>query len=211
MTRTLIAVPCMDMVHTDFLESMVNMHRIEGLSFTTVRSTLIAPARNMIAASAIREGFDRVMWFDSDMKFAPNTLVRLSEHLDKGIHYVSGLYFSRRPPVIPIAYSEIWWRQGDGVVEHGARNFFDYPAHGLTEIAASGFGCVMTSVDLLKRVGERFGSPFSPMQGMGEDLSFCFRVIQLGEKMYLDPEIKCGHVGQKVYDESMYEGEPDAE
>lgn len=207
MTRTLIAVPCMDMVHTDFLESMVNLQRIEGLSFTTARSTLIAPARNMIAASAIREGFDRVMWFDSDMKFAPDTLKRLSAHMDNGLHYVSGLYFSRRPPVIPIVYNELWWSNKDGVCEHGAKNFFDYPET-LTECAASGFGCVMTSVDLLRRVGEKFGSPFAPLQGMGEDLSFCFRVIQLGEKMYFDPSIKCGHVGIQVFDETLYQGEP---
>ena len=70
---------------------------------------------------------------------------------------------------------------------------------GLFEIAGSGFGCVMTSVSLLKRMVEKYGAPFTPMMGLGEDLAFCWRVKQNGGKMYCDGRIRCGHIGQKVY------------
>ena len=201
--KTLIAGPCFDMVHSDFFESFVNLQKPPDTSWTMVKNTLVHDARNIIAGNAINAGFDRIMWFDSDMKFAPDTLLRLSADMDENnLDYVSGLYFTRRPPNIkPIAYSALWWGvKEDNTLDSGAENFFDYP-EGLAEIAASGFGCCLTSVDLLKRVGDRFGSPFAPMEGMGEDLSFCWRVAQIGGKMYLDGRVKCGHVGTYEYTE----------
>ena len=194
--RTLIAIPCFDMVHTTFMESFVNLVKPEGTSYTVVRDTLIHEARNIIAANAVKSGFDRVMWFDSDMKFAPDTLVRLSADMDKGLDYVSGLYFTRRPPIKPCAFKELHWSGNDA----GSEYYFDYP-EGLTECAGTGFGCCLTSVDLLKKVGDKFGAPFAPLTGMGEDVSFCWRVIQTGTKMYLDTSVKCGHVGQFEYNE----------
>ena len=53
----------------------------------------------------------------------------------------------------------------------------------------------------MKRVGDAFGAPFAPLEGMGEDVSFCWRVIQIGAKMHLDARVKCGHVGQFEYNE----------
>ena len=203
LTKTLIAIPCFDMVHTDFMESFINLVKPDGTSYTIVRDTLINESRNIIAANAIKSGFDRVMWFDSDMKFAPDTLLKLSEDMDTGIDYVSGLYFTRRPPIKPCAFKELWWEKTEAGVNAGSKYFFDYP-DGLTECAGTGFGCCLTSVDLLKRVGDRFGAPFAPLEGMGEDLSFCCRVIQLGAKMFLDTRVKCGHVGQMEFNADAY-------
>ena len=204
--KTLIAVPCFDMVHTEFMQSMVALEKTEDASFTVVKNTLIGIARNTIARNAIQAGFDRVMWFDSDMKIPRDALIRLSEDMDKTeADLVTGLYFTRRAPIKPVIYSELWWRKpekGNGV-DAGAANYFDYP-DGLIEIAACGFGCCLTSVDLLRRVWEREGAPFAEMQGFGEDLSFCERVIRAGGKMYADTRVKCGHVGVMEYNETMY-------
>lgn len=203
--KTLIAVPSFDMVHADFQESLVNLIKPEDTSWTNVRDTLINEARNIIAANAIKAGFDRVMWFDSDMKFAPDTLLKLSEDMDKyNLDYVSGLYFTRRPPIKPCAFKSLHWHKHEnGDCDTGAEYFFDYP-DGLTEVAGTGFGCVLTTVDLLKRVGDAFGAPFAPLEAMGEDLSFCWRVIQIGAHMHLDTRVKCGHMGQFEYNEDAY-------
>ena len=203
MAKTPIAVPCMDMVHTDFMESMVNMHKTEECSFTVVKNTLIYIARNIIAANAIQYGFERVMWFDSDIKFPADTLEKLSAWMDKGYDFVSGLYFTRRPPIKPVIYSELHYEKTKESFDAGATNYHGYPET-LTEIAAAGFGCVLTSTDLLKRVGDQFGSPFTPYDGLGEDFSFCLRAMQIGAKMYCDTSIKCGHVGYMEFNEEYY-------
>lgn len=200
MKKTLIAVPCMDMVHARFMESFVNLIKPDGTSWAMVQDTLINEARNIFAANAIKSGFDRVMWFDSDMTFAPDTLLKLTADMDENnLDYVSGLYFTRRPKIKPCAFKALWWdKKENGDLDAGSEFYYDYP-DGLTECAGTGFGCVLTSVDLLKRVGDTFGAPFAPLESMGEDLSFCWRVIQVGGKMHLDTRVKCGHIGMYEY------------
>ena len=137
--KTLIAVPCFDMVHTDFMESLVNLKKPDNTSWTVVKNTLIHDARNIIAANAIEAGFDRVMWFDSDMTFKPDTLLQLSKVMDAtGVDIVSGLYFTRRPPKIkPVAFSEIWYNKEKEI--SGAENFMDYPEN---SIVCTNYICV---------------------------------------------------------------------
>lgn len=205
MTKTLIALPCMDMVHTGFMESMMNLRKPEGTSYTIVKNTLIHDSRNIIARNAIQAGFDRVMWLDSDMIFAPDTLERLEADMDTGLDFVSGLYFSRRPPYIkPVAYKRLWYDVKDGVLDAGAENLFDYP-EGLCEIEAAGFGCCMTTVDLLKRVGDQYGAPFDPVESLGEDMAFCLRARKVGTRLWLDTRVKCGHMGMIEYNEAFYQ------
>ena len=55
---------------------------------------------------------------------------------------------------------------------------------------------------LLKEVKDKYGLPFSPILGFGEDISFCMRLKELGKKMYCDPRAKLGHIGYKVYTEA---------
>ena len=203
--KTLIAVPCFDMVHTDFMSSLMALQRTEDTSFTVVKNTLIHVARGVIANNAIEAGFDRVMWFDSDMKFAPDTLMRLSADMDQGLDLVSGLYFTRRPPVKPVVYSTLWYHKDEDGIDVGAGNYFTYP-EGLAECAGVGFGCCLTSVGLLKDVSERFGAPFDHIPTMGEDMAFCHRARQLGAMLLLDTGVKCGHIGQVQITEETFKG-----
>lgn len=202
--KTLIAVPCFDMVHTDFMQSLIALEKPADTSFTVVKNTLISVARNVIAKNAVKSGFDRIMWFDSDMKFPPDVLMKLSADMDKGLDFVTGLYFTRKPPLKPVIYQELSWEKHENGADVRAGNYYQYP-NGLIEIAGAGFGCCLTSVDLINRVGEKFGLPFTELQGLGEDLSFCWRCIQVGAKMYCDTDVKCGHIGQTVFDELSYQ------
>lgn len=203
--KTLIAVPCFDMVHTDFMESVVNMQKAEDAYFTVVKNTLIHIARNIIASNAMEHKFERVLWLDSDMRFPVDMYHRLSKTMDEtGCDLVTGLYFSRRPPIKPNVFTELHWEKDEtGKIDAGAEYMWHYP-EGLAEIAACGFGCCLTSVDIMRRVGEEFGTVFNPFEGMGEDMSFCLRAGKIGAKMLIDTTIKCDHIGQAVYNEEYY-------
>ena len=204
MAKILICVPSMDMVAAGFAQSLAMLQK--GGNETAVMfqvGSLIYDARNKLAKEAIKMGADYTMWFDSDMVFPPDTMFRLSEAIDKGHDFATGLYFTRKPPIKPVIYKSLWWDNKDGL-NVGAENDYDYK-EGLIEIAGAGFGCCMTTVDLLKRVGDRFGSPFMPLQGFGEDLSFCWRAIMVGAKMGCDTSIKCGHVGYQEFSETDYD------
>lgn len=205
MKRTLIAVPSHDMVHAEFTRSLMNLEKPDGTGFAMITNTLIYTSRNLIAQEAVKAGFDRVLWIDSDMVFPDDTLIRLAADLDEGLDLVSALCFTRREPSVPCIQSDLTWDvKADGWVNTTAQIYYDYPKDELFEIAGCGFGCVMTSADLLRRMIEKYGAPFYPLMGMGEDTTFCFRAKQEGVKMYCDSRVKIGHVGSKVFDENNY-------
>lgn len=204
-TRTLIAIPCFDMVHTDFMRSFIDMEKGDAC-YTVIKNSLIYNARNMIAEESIRHGFDRVMWLDSDIICQPDTLVRLSEDMDTGLDFVSGLYFMRTEDTKPVLFQDIVYDVKDHEAHTGARVYLDYPKNQLFEVAGAGFGCCMTTTELLKKLLDKYGQPFTPMMGLGEDVAFCYRAKQTGAKLWADSRVRVGHIGQKVFDERAYDG-----
>ena len=205
-TKTLIAIPCMDMVPVGFFTSMLNLRKPEGTSYAPLSNCLIYDSRNTFVANAIDGGFDRILWLDSDMVFPPDLLERLSVDMDEtGAEFVTALYFKRRMPTGPVIYKElVYERREDETLNVKAEPYTDYPKDTLFEIAGSGFGAVMTSTGLLKRVWDTYGPPFDPMTQIGEDLACCWRIGQMGVKMYCDSRINVGHIGQFIFDERVY-------
>ena len=203
--KYLIAIPCMDMVHTVFLKSLIGLDKPDDTKFGLTCSSLVYDARNTLARKAMDEGYDRVLWLDSDMEFDSDLMKRLAADMDEGIDFVAGLYFKRKAPVIPVIYKEVGYYKGvDETVTPIAVSFEDYPLDQIFEIAGAGFGGCMVSVDLIRKVTEKHGLPFSPILGFGEDLSFCKRVEDVGGKMYCDSRVKLGHVGLASVTESVY-------
>lgn len=199
--RTLIAIPCMDMMHTPFVISLTGLQVKGEIKFAYSASSLVYDSRNGLARKAICERFDRVLWLDSDMQFSPDLFRKLSDDLDEGRDFVSGLYFTRKPPYKPVIYKKAGYEQINNGVKPIAEAYYEYPKDSVFEVEAAGFGGVMMNTSLLAEVEKNFGLPFSPIMGFGEDISFCLRVKELGKKMYCDSSVKMGHVGQFVYDE----------
>ena len=206
--RTLIAVPAMDMLSTDFCRSCVGLQLSGEVQWTFSQGSLVYDGRNILADTAVREGFDRVLWLDSDMVFDPYLFRRLSEHLDLGKEMVSGLYVSRKAPIHPVIYRSIRRDPLENGFLPVAEAYSDYPRDSLFPVAGCGFGAVMMTTELLRRLQAAYGLPFTPLPGFGEDLSFCLRVQELGTEMWCDSSIKLGHAGMAIYTEAEYRPEP---
>lgn len=206
--RTLIAVPAMDMLSTDFCRSCVGLQLSGEVQWTFSQGSLVYDGRNILADTAVREGFDRVLWLDSDMVFDPYLFLRLSEHLDLGKEMVSGLYVSRKAPIRPVIYKSIRRDPLENGFLPVAEAYSDYPRDSLFPVAGCGFGAVMMTTELLRRLQAAYGLPFTPLPGFGEDLSFCLRVQELGAEMWCDSSIKLGHAGMAIYTEAEYRPEP---
>ena len=201
--RTLIAVPAMDMLSTDFCRSCVGLQLSGEVQWTFSQGSLVYDGRNLLSETAIRDGFDRVLWLDSDMVFDPFLFRRLSEHLDLGREMITGIYVSRKAPIRPVLYKSIRRDPAENGFTPVAETWYDYPRDDLFRVAGCGFGAVMMTTELLKAVRDRYGLPFSPMPGFGEDLSFCLRVEELGREIWCDSSIKLGHAGSAVFTEEM--------
>ena len=197
--RVLIAVPALDVMPVQSAYSMLSLKRDCPSRFSFNVRASCADARNLLAREAIESGADRVLWIDSDMVFDEDLMLRLGEDLDAGWDMVCGLYFKRELPVTPVIYKSI--STGGASNESRAESYSEYPKDKVFPIAGCGFGAVMMTTELLKRVGDY---PFTPLPHLSEDLSFCKRATDAGARIACDSRIKVGHVGQIVYGEQMY-------
>lgn len=194
MAKILICVPAMDMVATGFAQSLAMLQK--GGNETAIMfevGSLIYEARNKLAKQAIAMGADYTMWFDSDMIFKPDTMVRLLAH---DAPMVSGAYFRRSPPYHLVAFDEC-------DAETRKWSDLDLPTE-TVQCGGVGFGCVLVKTEVLFEVAARYKTWFEPVNGFGEDLSFCWRARQCGYDILLDPTVTCGHVGHIVVNEDFY-------
>lgn len=208
MKKILIAIPAQDMIHTAFVQSILSL-RVPGgvkISYGMVLNSLVYDARNALAAQAVNEDADYILWLDSDMTFEPDMLERMLAD-DKEI--VCGLFFRRRPPFSPCIYKTL---RADR--EYPERNVFEkqfaYPDEIFT-VEGCGMAAVLMSTDVLRKIalnemrdGRKAIPPFVPLLGFGEDLSFCIRAREAGCEIWCDPQIKIGHMASLVVDESVW-------
>jgi GT2 family glycosyltransferase len=205
--KTLIAIPCMDVIEADFVECLVNLRLVGEVEIKFLKASLVYDARNQITKYALdKGGFDYVLWLDSDMTFGPDLMEKLLADMEPEDgpkrQAVSGLCFGRRPPFKPCIYKSLDVQQQGQMIYPKAEVYLDYPRDQLFEVAACGFAWVMIRMDGLEAMGI-YGVPFFPIGGLGEDLTFCWRAQKLDIKFHCDSRLKIGHIMRIHVDEDF--------
>ena len=199
MDKILIAIPTTDYIHARFIESLLLLHdhlTAEGIrhEIAMEAGTLVYLARNRLAAKAVTEGFSHVLWLDSDMVFTEE-IVETLMFCKKDM--VCGVFQSRRPPFISCIFKDIRMES--------LERFKTYPAEPF-RIGGCGFACVLMKTEVIQKVRDHYGKPFTPMEDYGEDLAFCRRAAALGVEMWCDPTARIGHIAHvPVYPEDHEE------
>ena len=192
--KTLVGIPCMDKVDTLFMVSLLGMHRVGQTHVDIKKGSMIFDSRNQIAVDAIKNDADRVLMIDSDMRFDPDMMERMSERMDQGCDMVCGLFFKRSNPTSPVIYKELEPPESkqDKVTQH-ITAYTDYPKDSLFRVEGCGFGAVMMTTELAKAVWETYKEPaFHPYQWCGEDMAFCYKIRQMGRKSLLNSGVPLG-------------------
>lgn len=185
--RLLIAIPTTDYIPAYFVKSLAKLQQElgrRGIAYDVeVHSgTLVYIARNRLANKAINEKYTHVLWIDSDMVFGEKVYEDLAE---VGKEMVCGAFVSRRPPYGPCIYTSIEQNAIEKVKDFGKTPF---------RVDGCGFALVLTNVELLQAVTQKFGTCFQPTDYYGEDLAFCWRVKQLGREIWCEPTVRPGHI-----------------
>ena len=197
--KILIAVPCMDSVPSQFCQSLAVLNKTEECAIAFQMGSLIYTSRNNLAAMAVKNEVDYVLWLDSDMIFPSDVLKKLLEDRNKG-DIITGIYYRRVAPFKPVLYSKLEI-DDKGCEWEGYENIPDE----CFEVKGCGFGCVLTPTSVFMDVMAKFGDMFAPINGVGEDLSFCWRARECGYNIIADPSIPLGHVAHYVVDKSFFE------
>lgn len=199
--KTLIAIPCFDHVPTQFCQSLALLQKVDECTLAMQAGSLVYTSRQDLARKSIEIDADYVFWLDSDMVFPPDTLARMMQTLkENDIDILTGLYFRRVPPFTPVLFDRLEMDGGRLLWSE----FKELPS-GLFEVGGCGFGCVLMKTDVFFDLMAKYENPFAPMGNNGEDIAFCIRARENGYKIICDPSVVCGHVGNYVVDNTMWE------
>lgn len=145
--------------------------------------SLLGAARNQLVKQALATDCTHLFFVDADMVLSRHALPKL---LARDCPVVSGLYFQRTPPFYPVVYNPATMQP-----------VLDYPS-GLSEGHYIGLGCALIEAKVLRSMAAAFHDEewFKFEQKLGEDIWFCRRCSMQNVPIYLDADVKCGHVAQ---------------
>lgn len=154
---------------------------------------------------------DWLMWVDTDMGFEPDTIDRLMEVADPTTRPIVGaLCFAQREDeqdgvggYRPITWPVVmdWNVVNDRA---GWQIRWDYPRNTVTQVHGTGSACVLIHRSVFERIRDEYGPEWcswytrvlNPTTGelVGEDLSFCLRVMRLEIPMFVHTGVQTTHL-----------------
>jgi GT2 family glycosyltransferase len=169
----------------------------------------LADARNKVVKAFLEEHqADWLLWVDTDMGFAADTLERLlaaADPVERPV--VGGLAFTQREEesdgmggwrcrATPTVFD--WAKLDDGQMGFSVR--WGYPHDMLTRCAGTGSACILIHRSVFERVEEKYGRSWydrvpnvSLGQVISEDLSFCLRAGTLNIPVHVHTGVKTSH------------------
>jgi hypothetical protein len=205
--HVVIAIPAYSgTIHLGTMRSLILdvtalMQRDDNISIDDeCGNTDIADARSAIVARFLKGNGTDLVFVDHDVMWEEGALLKL---VDYPVDFVAGVYPRRAEP---IEYSVRYLDQKEIMADVQT---------GLIEVAGVAAGFMRCSRAMLERmVGDYAGLNYVRQEKtycglfdayrlddrkLSEDYSFCQRWRDIGGKVWIDPEIKMGHVGSKVF------------
>lgn len=160
--------------------------------YSAVGSLLPGLRQNLVDAALENDQTTHCLFFDSDMQFPPDTLLRL---LGRDVTAICASYTQRTPPFEPVAFADAVFTQRIWPTE-------DQPE--LQAISACGMGCMMVKADVFRQMPRpHFPLGWDKATGhwVGEDVYFCVKLCQMGIPLVLDSKLtqEIRHTGTYFY------------
>lgn len=213
--KILIGVPALTAPAFETTVSLLNL-RDECHFNSAVRlkkATYIHTARNQFVYDAVDMGADYLMFIDGDMQFKPHAFNNMVERaIRKDWDITGGLYVSRYNEKINIIKNIITPKNDLPYLQ----DIREVPTMNEPfEVDVIGTGFLLIKMRVFQKLEPPFfyysnppdfgmkDVPF-PDNFMGEDVVFCLNARKAGFKIYCDPTIELGHVGERIYKHPKY-------
>ena len=179
------------------------LRKLETLGYTVWRRygwSAIDQGRCVLAQEALDAGFEHLVWIDADVAFWPYDVEKL---VKQNLPFVSAPYSVKGWPKLTTEFVDKNIKLGDG--------------GGLYEINYAATGFIYTHRSIYEKVAKEFKMEkvkiwggqynvypfFYPIlvngEYLGEDFAFCYRLRQVGIKLYCDTRIRLAHIGKYSY------------
>lgn len=193
-----IGVPMDELMFSQFFSNIICLSIMPWDAFITTSDTFVTEARNHIHDGFLeRHKAPFLFMVDSDVLPPPDTIERLLAH---NLPVVSGVYHKKEKFHVkdeegnegiiqrPVVYDYSRFDEDTQTFKFLSR-FKD--GTGLEKVDGVGAGCLMIRRDVCEKIGK---SPYNLKNG-GEDLSFCRKITGCGYDIFVDWDLKCGHIG----------------
>ena len=196
--KVLVCVPNLGQINQITVKSLLTLYETEHTDFYFKAQSLIYTAREEMANAAIDEGYDYLLFIDSDIEFPPDALYRL---LDKNCGMVTGIYYQRGAEHLPVICRKM--------EPFNCEIETDVDREDLIPIVGCGMGFCLIKTEWLKEVRDKYGkgTMFCPEPGLGEDFAFCKKVNELNHVIFADPTIPLNHWGNIAYGRASFNKE----
>jgi len=173
----------------DFIQ---NLHQ-EGhdAKITFVNGFNAAKARKQLTQHVISENIDSdyVLWLDTDHVYKTENLHKLIDRMSKeNLKMLSATYTLHGCP-----------DTAHGITEDGKFRHFKQEElkNGLIDCQVVGFGFLVMRSEFLKALHEKHGEKLfilDAKENCTEDVTFCRCVLDSGERVCFDSDVKVGHI-----------------
>lgn len=194
--KTYIAIPSCRDWKPHFGASLCGLVRKmtqDGTDFiiNAMMGTSVLPrARQMAMEHAIELGYTHILFLDDDMGFDDT----LFERLNSGLSIVAANYSNKSPARNPQCHG----LDGNPLSSVGKT--------GVEEVGWVGFGAILIDLSCMKDIPKPwFETRWVPERNafIGEDYFFCGLVRSRGQKIYINHEISCSHIGDYPFKEAQ--------
>lgn len=205
-TKITIAIPSNRGLKTKMAQSILELVAYSAPKYdlhivVSSEGYTIAENRNYMAVQACNAKSDYILQIDDDMVFPPDTLERLLAN-EKDICGVA--YHSRgssdKIKIVPngiMSIAEVDKGKYINLEEETDPKYKD-----TFECYATGTGIILIKCEVFyktKRPWFEFTYYDNGKVKEGEDWNFCFRAKEAGYKIFTDPKIKVGHIGEQIF------------
>lgn len=206
---TIIVVPMRDpMVHHRIAQSWMNligpMNQKRGFIFATGDEVGVAYTQTIqnILADKELSTWKYVMTLEADNLQPPDAQIRLLETIEVGKYdAVSGIYFTKGPVNMPMAYGDPEVYARTGVLDFKPRDIREALGKGqIMEVNGIAMGCSIYRMDLFRQIPPPWFVTVADIvegkgvQGFTQDLWFCKRAKEMGKRFAVDLRVRVGHM-----------------
>jgi GT2 family glycosyltransferase len=186
-----IAIPFFGDVDVEFLSSLTSLDKPGGrgaIVYAKTIRTLIIPARNLLAQSALDYDSQFLLFIDSDMVFGSESLMRLlTRAADKNVSIVGAISYKRKTPYEACIVRRIGskWRYCDSSGPPG-----------MYEVDGIGMAFTLIKTQVFKDLEKPYF--YANRSGLREDLNFCWNAKKAGHRIFVDTSVQVGHLGERI-------------